>query len=163
MEGMKETKGKKGYKLTKEQLMSGDGLAKICTTLKKFRILGVGREEETLEKLIDTYYIWAHELHPRATFPEIISSVSKLSHDKDVKKAYISLLKSEYRIFSGPENEQNSDGPAEDIYEDDTREAQADDAYTNTGVVVHTDTEDDIIAYRNQIRKRVLEAVDLSD
>lgn len=36
----------------------------------------------TLEKVIDAYYLWAHELHPRSTFPEFIDSAMKLCRER---------------------------------------------------------------------------------
>ncbi|KAJ1988039.1 chromosome segregation in meiosis- protein [Dimargaris cristalligena] len=91
-------------KLDADRLLSQEGLIYLKTAGPKLRFHGEGFEQSDLARLMQFYQIWAHQLHPKYTFPEFIKETEKLCGSKRVK-AHMSEWKKEAARARNPEVE----------------------------------------------------------
>ncbi|KAG4094700.1 replication fork protection component Swi3-domain-containing protein [Neocallimastix lanati (nom. inval.)] len=71
-------------------LLSDNGLVKLQNLLAKTPFKrGKGHEKENLNRLINVYQIWGHNLYPRLKFKSIIERTEKLCSEKRLRIAYM--------------------------------------------------------------------------
>ncbi|KAG6866958.1 hypothetical protein C0991_003874 [Blastosporella zonata] len=79
-DGKKERK--KPMRLDEGRLLSPNGFPKLIKNTKNFRTKGKGHEVTDLNRLLQMYGYWTHELYPKTTFRDTVERVEKLCHSK---------------------------------------------------------------------------------
>ncbi|KAK9454257.1 replication fork protection component Swi3-domain-containing protein [Dipodascopsis uninucleata] len=73
-------------KLDVPRLLAPQGLIKVKTFHKKpIAFRGKGHEYEYLERLLERYQLWGHELFPKMRFIDILGQVEKLGHARQLR------------------------------------------------------------------------------
>ncbi|KAG6845325.1 hypothetical protein H0H87_010782 [Tephrocybe sp. NHM501043] len=79
-EGQKERR--KPMRLDEGRLLGPKGFPKLIKDTKNFRMKGKGHEVTDLNRLLQVYGYWTHELYPKTTFRDTVERVEKLCHSK---------------------------------------------------------------------------------
>ncbi|KAG6874193.1 hypothetical protein C0995_003739 [Termitomyces sp. Mi166 len=79
-EGRKERR--KPVRLDEGRLLGPNGFPKLIKDTKDFKIKGKGYEATDLNRLLQIYGYWIHEMFPRTTFRDTVERVEKLCHSK---------------------------------------------------------------------------------
>ncbi|GLB34906.1 putative swi3-domain-containing protein [Lyophyllum shimeji] len=88
----KSTGGEKGKDAKKERrkpvrldegrLLGPTGFPKLIKDTKNFKPKGKGHEATDLNRLLQVYAYWTHEMYPKTTFRDTVERVEKLCHSK---------------------------------------------------------------------------------
>ncbi|KAK9446688.1 replication fork protection component Swi3-domain-containing protein [Limtongia smithiae] len=65
-------------KLDEERLLSSNGLLQLRRQAKRVRLKGRGHEYGDLGRIIECYKLWAHQLFPRSTFADFLTTTELL-------------------------------------------------------------------------------------
>ncbi|KAG6900851.1 hypothetical protein C0993_009969 [Termitomyces sp. T159_Od127] len=79
-EGIKEKR--KPMRLDEGRLLGPNGFPKLIKDTKNFKVKGKGYEATDLNRLLQIYGYWTHEMFPRTTFRDTVQRVEKLCHSK---------------------------------------------------------------------------------
>ncbi|KAG5650768.1 hypothetical protein H0H81_011107 [Sphagnurus paluster] len=73
---------RKPVKLDEGRLLGPSGFPKLIKDTKNFKIKGKGHEETDLNRLLQVYGYWTHEMYPKTTFHDTVERIEKLCHSK---------------------------------------------------------------------------------
>ncbi|KAG6898376.1 hypothetical protein C0992_009051 [Termitomyces sp. T32_za158] len=79
-EGVKEKR--KPMRLDEGRLLGPHGFPKLIKDTKNFKVKGKGYEATDLNRLLQIYGYWTHEMFPRTTFRDTVQRIEKLCHSK---------------------------------------------------------------------------------
>ncbi|KAG6907359.1 hypothetical protein DXG01_009243 [Tephrocybe rancida] len=79
-DGQKEKR--KPMRLDEGRLLGPTGFPKLIKDTKNFRTKGKGHEATDLNRLLQVYGYWTHEMYPKTTFRDTVERVEKLCHSK---------------------------------------------------------------------------------
>ncbi|PPQ72586.1 hypothetical protein CVT26_003689 [Gymnopilus dilepis] len=97
-------------KLDENLLVSPLGFPKLIKMTKDFRIKGKGHEATDLNRLLQTYQYWTHQLYPKTPFRDTVERIEKLCHSKRMNVS-LSVWRDEAH---GRPTTQNHDSDEED-------------------------------------------------
>lgn len=72
-------------KLDVERLCSDTGIPSLRTRAKTFRFKGRGHELADLDKFIEHYQFWCHEMFPKAKFRDCVKMIKKVGRSRQMK------------------------------------------------------------------------------
>ena len=70
------------------RLLGEDGLPRILTQSKKLKFKGKGREREDLDKLLNFYQIWGHDLFPKLQFKSFVEKLERVCKEKRLRASF---------------------------------------------------------------------------
>ncbi|KAG6851018.1 hypothetical protein H0H93_004505 [Arthromyces matolae] len=73
---------RKPARLDEGRLLGSTGFPKLIKDVKNFKVKGKGHEATDLNRLLQIYGYWTHELYPKTTFRDTVERVEKLCHSK---------------------------------------------------------------------------------
>ncbi|TFK30001.1 Swi3-domain-containing protein [Coprinopsis marcescibilis] len=73
---------KKVVTLNERLLIDPKGFPKLIQDMKGFKPKGKGHEASDLNRLLQRYQFWTHQLHPKAPFRETVTKIEKLCHTR---------------------------------------------------------------------------------
>ncbi|KAH9484213.1 Swi1-interacting protein swi3 [Psilocybe cubensis] len=74
-------------KLDENRLLSKSGFPELIRMTKDFRMKGKGHEATDLNRLLQTYQYWTHQLYPKTQFRDTVERVEKLCHSRRMNVA----------------------------------------------------------------------------
>ncbi|TFK76375.1 Swi3-domain-containing protein [Pluteus cervinus] len=78
---------KKVVRLDEAKLLASVGFPELVKRTKDFKIKGKGYEAQDLNRLMQVYQFWTHELYPKTTFKDTVNRIEKLCHSKRMNVA----------------------------------------------------------------------------
>ncbi|KAF8163344.1 replication fork protection component Swi3-domain-containing protein [Crassisporium funariophilum] len=102
-------------KLDENRLLGPNGFPQLIKTTKDFRIKGKGHESADLNRLLQVYQYWTHQLYPKTQFRDTVERVEKLCHSR---RMHVSL--SVWRDEA--HGRKTGKNPYDDVDEDDDAE-----------------------------------------
>lgn len=72
-------------KLDEDRLISSVGIPSLIKRSKQFKFRGKGHELQDLDKFIEHYQFWCHELFPKAKFRDCLGMIRKVGKTKRMK------------------------------------------------------------------------------
>ncbi|KAM6500478.1 Replication Fork Protection Component Swi3 domain containing protein [Amanita muscaria] len=77
----------KPVRLDEGLLLSSKGFQQLIKHTKDFKIKGKGHEVTDLNRLLQIYQFWTHQLHPKTQFRDTVSRIEKLCHSRRMLSA----------------------------------------------------------------------------
>ncbi|KAF8625792.1 hypothetical protein AX15_005179 [Amanita polypyramis BW_CC] len=77
----------KPTRLDEGTLLGSRGFPQLIKDTKDFRMKGKGHEATDLNRLLQIYQFWTHQLHPKTQFRDTIQRVEKLCHSRRMLSA----------------------------------------------------------------------------
>ncbi|KAH0583820.1 hypothetical protein H2248_009419 [Termitomyces sp. 'cryptogamus'] len=109
-------KGKEGRKerskparLDEGRLLGPNGFPKLIKDTKNFKIKGKGHEATDLNRLLQVYGYWTHEMFPRTTFRDTVERIEKLCHSKRMHVALGVWRDEEHGLINGRKPEDDDE------------------------------------------------------
>ncbi|KJA27356.1 hypothetical protein HYPSUDRAFT_35226 [Hypholoma sublateritium FD-334 SS-4] len=78
---------RKIFKLDENRLLGPNGFPQLIKMTKDFRIKGKGHEATDLNRILQTYQYWSHQLYPKTQFRDTVERVEKLTHSRRMNVA----------------------------------------------------------------------------
>lgn len=80
---------KERAKIDSDRLLGKNGVIKLQAGRKRLleRLQGKGHEIQDLARIVDHYHLWAHEMFPKATFPDSLVMIERVGHLKQMRLA----------------------------------------------------------------------------
>ncbi|KAF9564602.1 Swi3-domain-containing protein [Agrocybe pediades] len=69
-------------KLDENRLLGPSGFPQLIKMTKDFRVKGKGYEATDLNRLLQTYQYWTHQLYPKTQFRDTVERIEKLCHSR---------------------------------------------------------------------------------
>ncbi|KAF8197452.1 replication fork protection component Swi3-domain-containing protein [Pholiota molesta] len=116
---------RKILKLDESRLLGSNGFPELIKMTKDFKIKGKGHEATDLNRILQTYQYWAHQLYPKMQFHDTVERVEKLCHSRRMNVS-LSVWRDEAhgimnrRKDTDDEVDENEDGDNADHVEDTT-------------------------------------------
>ncbi|KAG5645243.1 hypothetical protein DXG03_006660 [Asterophora parasitica] len=106
-DGKKERR--KPVRLDEGRLLGPTGFPKLIKDTKDFKIKGKGYEVTDMNRLLQVYGYWTHEMYPKTTFRDTVERVEKLCHSKRMNVA-LSVWRDEAKgLINGRKPEEDDD------------------------------------------------------
>ncbi|KDR81656.1 hypothetical protein GALMADRAFT_221522 [Galerina marginata CBS 339.88] len=98
-------------KLDENRLLGPNGFPQLIKMTKDFKIKGKGHEATDLNRLLQTYQYWTHQLYPKTQFRDTVERVEKLCHSRRMNVS-LSVWRDDAH---GRPNKKNDDSDDEDM------------------------------------------------
>ena len=74
------------------RLLSHQGLPRLLSTCGKLKFKGKGREQEDLDKLLNFFQLWGHDLFPKLKFQSFIDRTEKICKEKRLRVFHTAVV-----------------------------------------------------------------------
>ncbi|KAI0748160.1 replication fork protection component Swi3-domain-containing protein [Daedaleopsis nitida] len=137
------TKKKKRARLDEGRLVGPSGFPALVKHAKDFKPKGKGHELSDLNRLLNVYQFWGHQMYPNTQFKDTVQRVEKLCHSKRLHVA-LSVWRDEAKgLINGQNNFDPGDPDHSDSDSDDNdkNDHDHDDAARPSDVPIATEDE----------------------
>ncbi|CAA7271659.1 unnamed protein product [Cyclocybe aegerita] len=112
-------------KLDENRLLGENGFPQLIKMTKDFKIKGKGHEATDLNRLLQVYQYWTHQMYPKTQFQDTVERVEKLCHSRRMTVALSVWRDEAHGKFRAPVDEEEEE-EEEDNNQEENKPMQTD-------------------------------------